>query len=133
MTIAIQRRKISCNSGGNFHRDLRGGENFTSLCQVLQTLYIQSVKSTLSYLKICTGAPRQAPLEIFDFLTCRFAVVTRSCKSRHFTVVGSQLLQFGSRCECDFSLSTMARWRSRHFTVVTTLGPRRLNSDTRKS
>ena len=43
-----------------------GGDNFTSLFQVLQT-FIESVKSTLSHLTSCNpvgGAPRQAPLEL---------------------------------------------------------------------
>ena len=30
---------------------------------------------------------------------------------------------FGRRCESSFCLSLVARWKSRHFTVVTALGP----------
>ena len=36
-------------------------------------------------------------------LSLHFEVLARLCKSCHFTVVGSQLLYFGGRCECNFS------------------------------
>ena len=43
----------------------RGGENFTSLSKCSRP-FIQSVKSTLSHLRVATlsGAPRQAPLAL---------------------------------------------------------------------
>ena len=48
---------------------------------------------------------------LVEFLTC------------HFTAVDSDVLQFGGCCEVNCYLSIMARWRSRHFTGVTALGP----------
>ena len=56
-------------SRGSFIEFFRGrpreGDNFTSLFQVLQTLYSKRQKHPFSLLRVATpsGAPRQAPLE----------------------------------------------------------------------
>ena len=52
-----------------------------------------------------------------------FTLIAAFRKSRHFTVVGLQLFQFGGHCVCNFCLSMMARWRSRHVMVFAALGP----------
>ena len=41
------------------------GDNFTSLSKCSRPFFFESVKSTLSYLKTPSGAPRQPPLELW--------------------------------------------------------------------
>ena len=70
---------------------------------------------------------------IVEFLTCHFTVIAccgccKFRKSRHFTVIGSELLYFGGRCESNLGLSMMARWIRPHFMAVTALGPREFES-----
>ena len=94
----------------------RGGDNFTSLFQVLLTLFPQrQIREFQKALETTTAMKRHkthAPVvAIVELLTC------------HFTAVGSDFLYFGGCCGCNCYLSIKARWRSRHFTAVTALGP----------